>query len=258
MSILSSSVMGQVLLKHKIDIISAKATSMKYVNMTYVNSKKSIMSPVSSWQTILKIKDEKHNYWCLKYKVPYKENKGIILFSQMKSSCNDTKESDFKAEDVSMFKVMYKKLSLNLNFKIDNEDYNWKFQLQDPKDSVILMNINGAELNQNKLLFLKDRDFLKGKIITCHDFDSQCEEVVKNKCSLCRDGWFSGALSRCSGQKTKYCGADRCGERGWPACPRGSRHTELKALKGCQNSSIEGFCNNGLIVFCEEGQLICR
>jgi hypothetical protein len=80
----------------------------------------------------------------------------------------------------------------------------------------------------------KDR-FIDGKTIRCHKVGDDCQSEGEYKCHLCRYGWFEVIRSNCKTKRDKYCGIDRCGQKGFPACVRGVNYKS-------------GFCGPGLVL----------
>ena len=98
-----------------------------------------------------------------------------------------------------------------------------------------------------------DDDYAKGEAVVCHRIDDNCNTIGTMDCDLCRYGHFEVAGSRCPQTNIKICGINRCGTRGWPACPRGK--IAIKS-KGCVNGSRAGFCEPGLRTFCDENKIL--
>ncbi len=75
---------------------------------------------------------------------------------------------------------------------------------------------------------------------------------ANDSCENCRFGWFDaiGAIGRIA-----FCGQNRCGEKGWPACPRRSIQSDKI---DCADGSDLVFCQEDLAVYCDENKvLIC-
>ena len=107
------------------------------------------------------------------------------------------------------------------------------------------------------LLGKKNDRYKNGDAVLCHQFGPDCKEVFAFQCQRCRYGYFEVLTNICPGKTQKYCGRNRCGEFGEPACLRGFRHTNPTSL--CTEKTPHAFCQIGLNVACNsKGELICR
>lgn len=92
--------------------------------------------------------------------------------------------------------------------------------------------------------------------IICHDIDDNCKEVSAFECHKCKFGWFETIRANCEQGGPKFCGLNRCGEKGEPACLKGKKL--IKEEMPCYNDSKLGFCSPGLHTVCDENKiLIC-
>ncbi|TNE95222.1 MAG: hypothetical protein EP326_15640 [Deltaproteobacteria bacterium] len=95
----------------------------------------------------------------------------------------------------------------------------------------------------------------------CHEYSKDCKETTSNSCETCRFGWYSAVgISTCEGQFTRFCGVNKCGQRGMPACPRGiesARRMGLDNIMLCYDGSPLGYCEAGLKTVCDGKILVC-
>lgn len=92
----------------------------------------------------------------------------------------------------------------------------------------------------------------------CHQVNKECETVGEFSCDQCQFGWFEVVPTNCSLAGNKYCGVDKCGEKGYPACFRGFKYGNNLNFSGCDPENNAGFCQNGLRTICDsKGILIC-
>ncbi len=92
----------------------------------------------------------------------------------------------------------------------------------------------------------------------CHHVDKNCNTLEKYSCDRCRWGWFETVGSECSMGGTKFCGVDRCGEKGEPACLRGNYLGSVNKHIQCKDKSLYGHCQEGLQARCDgDGVLVC-
>ena len=100
---------------------------------------------------------------------------------------------------------------------------------------------------------------MPNELVRCHEVDDECRTVGTYECHRCRFGFFETVESDCKTERTKYCGINRCGEAGMPACPRGRVLLEEIGGDYCGQNSPAGFCQEGLSIFCDErNKLVCR
>lgn len=237
-------------LLQKFDLEVRLSKSFK-VNKDFVNKDGEIKGVPSSWVNILEVESVGDEKWCLNYRIPFKGKLGILRLSSAKKCLNSVMdEAQYEIDKVKSLKLSAVKELVRL--KLNDKKYQF-FRMTIGE----LVSFNDRTSKTKNVIgpkFLNDSK----DILICHDFDKKCNEQTPNKCSQCQYGYFSGAASECPGKVTKYCGISRCGERNMPACPRGNTHTDIVALTGCQNGSLSGFCQDGLIIVCENGQLYCR
>lgn len=209
----------------------------------------------STWVNIFKVKTLNQSYWCLNYQIPYTGNKVMLGTLRMLRSLDCQKDllidSEYKIKNIKILSL--RRISpFKYILKINNDE----LELNQENEIKILAWNGEKRLGREA----RGAGLLKDSkdILICHDFNKLCQETVANFCSDCRYGWFSGAASECGDKVTKYCGISECGTKNMPACPRGETFTEIKGLLGCQNESLSGFCQKGLVTVCENGQLYCR
>jgi hypothetical protein len=250
MTFILISISANASLLQKLDLEVRLSKSFK-TNKDFVGKDGEVKGVPSSWVNILEINSIGSQKWCLNYRIPFKHKLGILRLSNAKKCLNSVMEkTPFEIDKVKSIKVSAIKELVRL--KLNDKRYQF-FRMTIGK----LVSFNDRKVRTKNVIgpkFLNDSK----DILICHDFDKNCNERVSNKCNQCQYGYFSGAASECAGKAAKYCGISRCGERNMPACPRGNVHTDIVALTGCQNGSLSGFCQGGLIIVCENGQLYCR
>lgn len=91
----------------------------------------------------------------------------------------------------------------------------------------------------------------------CHNVSVDCVSSG-SLCQMCQFGSYEVVNSSCVVGNPRLCGPNRCGERGWPACPRGFSWENNIAKQACFDGSQAGFCRPGLKTVCDENKiLIC-
>lgn len=98
-----------------------------------------------------------------------------------------------------------------------------------------------------------------GRVDYCYKVNSSCEKEIEFNCERCEEGFYSVVDYNCKGGGSKLCGISHCGDRGEPACPRGSSFSEEGSQINCFKGSSAGICNSGLETYCDENKiLVCR
>lgn len=190
-----------------------------------------------------------------------------------------------------MRKYALKPFELSLLFEKNNESINLKLPLINIRPSQVLVEgknidnsglylkkkyksshertyLNGAKLIRYIDTYIDKGAFLGNQKDTYSDNSSvQCRSVLKNcdlkapdECHRCRYGWYEVVDHNCSIGGSRYCGRDRCGERGMPACLKGrSIFKEVnKKSTICYENSPFGYCQDHLRTSCDgNGVLIC-
>tara|TARA_R110002072_G_scaffold534_2_gene3628 strand:+ start:160166 stop:161071 length:906 start_codon:yes stop_codon:yes gene_type:complete len=245
-----------------------------------------------TWTPILEgrteIANKKKSYICLMYYFNKEENKeSLALYSHsIAKKCTQLNEKDFsvKVTDLNQvqFKVIEQENTIDLSFLKNKElqllripFYNLPLDLWSKKnffDSEVLSSQtmkrkypgvfvlpSEVSLRPDTLYGELDDLYSKGKTKVCHDFNSKCEETIAFECGQCRYGWFSTIGRGCENGTRKYCGVDRCGNKGEPACPRGFIHKRSESKEQvCSEKSQNAFCKTGLQLFCNEQKvLVC-
>ena len=244
--ILSFSVKASLFHVQKWDLVHPKLNSF-------------IEKPIGVWITLLEGSLVQGNEKvCLFYRAPFSGRLAEAFFSygrDCKWSPDRKKEMAF--ERLENFQVRIAKESLKIKLRKDNK----KREVEIPtpninKDSGFRF-VNFIARPKNSLGKWEDNHRDQTSKV-CHQFNEQCEEVVSNICSQCRYGWYEVVGKGCEKGREKYCGRDRCGERGQPACLRGFQYEKATVQSLCSENSPAVFCQKGLRAYCKEGKsLIC-
>ena len=92
----------------------------------------------------------------------------------------------------------------------------------------------------------------------CHQINGQCQEIVAYQCDECAGGWYEVWGNGCPRGGDKYCGVNRCGAKGQPACGGAARPPFYGQQTPCQADSAGGICEQGLGVECVgQNQWLC-
>lgn len=253
-----------------------------YYNELFVNTSRPIIGAANTWQLLFSMKtlniESTHHKYCVLYKIPSKDKKGILKITEVKilEKCTN----DHRKDTISYFDAIEK---LQITF-INQEGWYLSFTVNDTIQKVPLLNIhdplrklttaNSSASNKIDIgiTYIADErgeknflsalggwsdDFADGKATPCFRVDDKCKPVGRDLCQRCRFGWYTTVGQGCQ-KNNKYCGIDRCGEKGWPACARGIMWSKQKEIDPCFHSDKVSFCQNDLIPQCNENnELIC-
>ncbi len=261
------------------------------------NKDTEIKSPPNTWIRIFQalVMDESGSktYHCLYYRVPGKEN-GILRHINSKESCNENYQdgeirdwtgiSGLKVWKPNFERKIFEKVlkpgRFYLTGKGEREDFffeiplfNLKVERKLERHSTAFSSnmLSGlfvskkrdlkSKVNHEKFLGKFEDNYRDGTAIVCQEFSKDCKETTPFNCNNCRFGWYSAVgISTCGGQYTRFCGVNKCGQRGMPACPRGldsAKRMELDNVMLCYDGSPLGYCETGLKTVCDGKILVC-
>lgn len=93
----------------------------------------------------------------------------------------------------------------------------------------------------------------------CLQVSENCDVIGENLCNFCRFGSYEVVDYACPQGGSRFCGENRCGEKGEPACPTGKKVFGIEGNSLCFDDSEAGFCQGELRPVCnEDNVLICR
>jgi len=235
--------------------------SFEYVNKFY--HKRDISGPVGTWQTFLTwSSDDDKKQVCLIYRIPSRNRAGELKIVDVPKGkkCDDFYFS--KKDGLTGFN--------SLKFRIEGHQLLIEYSRKNEKTGRLILELFNK--NQKKSFYYplgKKVIFKQRKSVSpskgeyqfnsaniCHQANSKCQEIKKFSCNECQFGWFEVAGSNCKKIKTKLCGINRCGEKGWPACPRGHFFSNNIKENICYRESPFGICQTGLINYCDENHLL--
>lgn len=210
---------------------------------------------------------------CVYYQVPYKKILGKLSVEELKtdSSCSDSAsgESWLLLSDLKNFKATLDQYRLHLDFETAGKKIAWSFLLPNLtgplvhekysavqekkwKSGLSFLRINSDTfLNQNNKYLGKLSDRMsRGTAIRCQQVDKNCNNVGENRCDDCRYGWYQVVDYNCPQGGSKFCGQNHCGEKGEPACPRGSK-VVFEGEEGICQSDLTPVLNADRILICQ-------
>ena len=223
-------------------------------------------------------------YFCLFYQVPRASSYGRIFFQkQILKNClwDPHLKENTLLEKLSSLKIAFSSEAKGLKLVYQREGQTkeefWPLpNMQNPKREkkhssrlfergIPGVFFPGHQYKSPSLWGSQNDNYREGTALLCHDFDKTCKEKMPFQCERCRYGWFEVVGYGCAQGGRKFCGRNRCGQRGQPACLRGFRHIvdslSLEKKRGplCRDDSPMAFCQIGLRVICDSRRiLVCR
>lgn len=230
------------------------------VNINSVlESSQSIEKPAGTWIVLIENKVK-----CLTYKTPFKEGLGILKIVEMnKGECQIDQNSSFTLSNIQKLSGYYNKKANEFSFQMTIQDQTKKYTIPllnkvvNKKFERFDSNIDNVYF-KNLLLeeYTAQAPIKDGEL--CYGVNSSCSTVVANKCASCENGFYEVIDFNCPGGGSRYCGANKCGQKNEPACPRGYEILESKLSSLCFDGSPAGYCAPGLHTYCNEDKiLIC-
>lgn len=210
---------------------------------------------------------------CVYYQVPFKEIPGILSVEEMRAgtNCSETAtgQSWLEIDGVKNFKATLENFKLHFDFEKSGKKFSWVFLLPNLEGGLIhekiepikekkwktglsFLRINDETfLNQNNKYLGKLSDRMStGTAIRCQQMDKNCNQVGENRCDDCRYGWYQVVDFNCPQGGSKFCGQNHCGEKGEPACPRGTKVIGQDEEGICQ-SDLTATPNADHILICQ-------
>ena len=264
---LSSYKVGFRCMRHKGEfsplILDAPQGNFAYISWLHYDQKiegKILSEPKGIWYRILKGGQN-----CLFYKTPYKEGGEIRLGSD----CSNAYSNQILYSGVKDFKVKYGDFKTVLEFKT-HKNHRWElihFNVQKKPsgkryDSPVNKSYRTGLLMGGWPFEIGKRgkvgdNYRDGSTPVCHRVSQNCQNTVEYSCDRCRFGFFEVLDFKCPQGGSKYCGRNRCGEVGQPACLRGYQVNGVVESQ-CAENWKAGFCQEGLRKVCDsQGVLIC-
>lgn len=94
--------------------------------------------------------------------------------------------------------------------------------------------------------------------LQCQAVADDCTLRMPSTCHLCPNGSMEVFDSKCRNIGSRYCINLQCGEKDSPACYLGVEHIKDEEFKGCTPFSEEFYCQEGTVMTCEQGVVMCR
>lgn len=256
-------------------VLGLKTITSKRIEVLHksVNSNQSIVRPPGVWIPLAKIIKDSKDAFCLIYKTPKKDLGELRLVS---ISVIETCRKKYEREPIATIKVVEKlnlffsttdisnnsAFVLKLIFFHNNKEHNFKFPIYNYtlshqknferySDAIKVSKSSGM-----KLYFSETNDL--NEVVICHKVDQNCNNIKKNICHKCQNGFTEVVSFYCPQGGMKLCGQIDCGVKGNPACIRGSNYNNSSRGIICSSESTAGFCIDGSNIFCnEENILVC-
>ena len=242
-----------------------------------LEKRKSIVYPSYTWMPLLQFNIGKNHsaQYCLNYKTPKKgqekEKTGTLRLNRVSvgSNCLDSYDQKTEAtlKGIESFSLDVKESSVKFFIKILDKSHDFEIELLNviQEKNFAIFSSSFTNFRAAGLYFLSFADQKTSqrerveKLVTCKEVSPKCELKIEDRCSACPYGWFEVVGNSCEVGRTKLCAPVRCGERGEPACPRGTVYSGLHLNSWCYDGSPAGLCKKGLKVYCNsDGILVCR
>lgn len=241
-----------------------------------------ISTPANSIQSLMGIVYFSHQFEvikdCLHYEIPSQQEMGklFVVTTSLSTPCEETtgipkRDSELRARSLS-FNI--EKSHLKILFsdeKFRSKEILFQFPvLRDQRKaslfqssvqqkygrSVIVLSENTLEVEQPKSLGRLGDDWQSKKLVQCQKVNDECVKEV-SICDKCRYGYFEVA-NGCPTGGPKFCGVDKCGMKGMPACRRGYLYQNGEQTKmDCRLDHSFAFCQKGLRLRCQGSLAIC-
>lgn len=210
---------------------------------------------------------------CVYYQVPYKQMPGKLSVEELKanSSCAETATGDswLEVDNIKNLKVTLENFKLHFDFENSGKKISWSFLLPNLEGPLVhekfepvkekkwrsglsLLRTNADTfVNQNNKYLGKISDRMsRGTAIRCQQIDKNCNQVGEDRCDECRYGWYQVVDYNCPQGGSRFCGQNHCGEKGEPACPRGTKVVGGDDAGICQND-LTATMNADHILICQ-------
>ncbi len=172
-------------------------------------------------------------------------------------SASKTNQGELLIE-LPLFNIL-KEETINPN-RLGSRDFQFKKYDEPWKRTMFKgMQVFNGDFELEKSKKAKVINYKEGRVDYCYRVNSECKPIIEYECGRCEQGWYSVVDFNCKGGGSKLCGISDCGNRGQPACPRGSRYSDEGSSLNCFKGSVSGICNKGLETYCDENKiLVCR
>jgi hypothetical protein len=244
------------------------ATKISWENSHYKGLEK-ILSPKGTYQSIFEIefvdKNFNKSYDCIQFYIPKKDFDGelSIVPNPKHEDCSKliTSQSYAKIKEIKNFgfEIDSDVLKLKVDeFRFEYKLLNFLKQIKPTllDSSIIPSTLDGILIASN-ISYSKQNPLIKDGSI-CYDIDDECNELLTNKCSDCKGGFFEVIASKCGVKRKRVCGVNKCGEKNQYACFRGYLASGIDPKNYCIADSPVGFCNENLKVVCINNVLMCE
>lgn len=243
-----------------------------------LNQADALVAPVHTWMTLAKFRAwtigaEEFREFCLHFRTPSKNKLGRLRLTKGKN-CAERFSTNVVSDlqNIKIFSFYYSNNELNLKFSRNKDMLSLVFPLQNVREKKSFEKFKSYSENSLWVLSSERKkgspypskignfadDYAEKTAVKCHEVTKDCETKLEFECSRCRYGWYEVVANNCPGGSTKYCGINRCGQKGQPACLRGHEQVDIKnGQLNCESGSKAGFCQKGLKTFCHDGMLIC-
>ena len=249
---------------------------------SFYKEEQTIDGPANSVQALVGFlyysKDFKVYKDCLGFEIPSAGEIGsvFVVTTSSLTPCDEVivtgkRETGFLAKSLS-YKTTNSKLTLQYtDEKFRSKEIIFKFFLPSQNKKPELFESSVHQVHGRSLIVLSSNDHSfkqptpKGKwedawhskdLVSCQSVNDDCQRSAST-CDQCRFGFFE-VSNGCVQGGPRYCGVDLCGEKGMPACPRGSLYQNGEVTQmDCRTDQSFVFCQKGLRIRCQGSLAIC-
>lgn len=234
-----------------------------------------LVTPPATWVLLLKTPDS-----CLFYREAFEKRGGELRLARLTNCDSAYENADVVVREVTAVNIKFdeRESMLTLSYQAKKLQLEHVFHLPSFKkkptrfdllsdgaseSKLAYLSIATREQSEVQMLGLFNDNYRDSTAKRCHQVDSNCQNIMTHQCNSCAFGHYEVIDHHCPQGGSKFCGVNRCGEQGQPACVRGEVAAtrllkEGQILNWCSQGSPAGFCQQGLETHCDgNGVLIC-
>lgn len=256
------------------------ASKIEFEFEKWLDANGQVSSPAATWIQLLTIYSRGEKY-CLFFRSQYENLEGVLRLSAGAACESNYEKPEYSADRIHSFNLKFDRsehaLVMNLTMgKSEKSEETFKFYFpsyqgklenlkvlsdSSPSGSFSYLSLSPKTEEKIQLLGKYSDNYRDSSATICHKVSSKCADEVPNHCDQCAFGYYEVVDHLCPQGGSKFCGVNRCGEQGQPACPRGelAAGRTLKAgevLDWCSKDSTAGFCQNGLTPTCDGNKIL--
>lgn len=234
-----------------------------------------LVTPPATWVLLLKAPEA-----CLFYRQAFEQRPGELRLVRQANCDSNYEHAEVVVKQVTALNMNFdeSESKLSLSYQVQSQQFEHTFHIPSFKKNSTRFDLLSDGVGDSKLAYLAIGPSLRkspelignftdnyrdSSAKLCHQVDANCQNVMSYQCNACAFGHYEVVDHHCAQGGSKFCGVNRCGEQGQPACVRGEVAAsrllkEGEILNWCSQGSPAGFCQQGLETHCDgNGVLIC-